>query len=381
MQIIAFDQLPVQAKKFLYDPNRKDRFQIAAKGLLPLPPEDMGKVLYYCLFFPDAAIRGFARQTLLNLPSKIFQGLVKNCAFGDILHLLARQYLETFLLRGTFQVDDADNLIQLVISKNISAETCAMLAEHCPDDRVLEQISMNQQMLLTHPEVFDALRRNPKTPQNIIERLAVFLKLEHLGREELSFKQVDQLLNEIATDLDTLIVQDQINLRKWFEEQTPAEVLAEEAKNFNPTEEVEEVDEETESNVLSKLAGMPVGKKIVLALKGNKLIRSFLLRDKAKVVRRAVLSNPKMTPQEVEVLAADKQTDIELITIVMRNKEWLKSYNLRRLLCYNPKTPINAALRFLTTLKSKDVLMIAKSKNVPHRVASGAKRTVLNAKG
>ena len=62
------------------------------------------------------------------------------------------------------------------------------------------------------------------------------------------------------------------------------------------------------------------------------------------------------------------------------NKEWIKLYPIRKALVENCKTPLPKALRYLATLNEKDILALAKSKNVASAVARQAQRLALNKK-
>ena len=75
-------------------------------------------------------------------------------------------------------------------------------------------------------------------------------------------------------------------------------------------------------------------------------------------------------------MATSPASSRELISEIARNREWTRSYKVKRSLAVNPKTPLDKSMRFLNTLSYKDVRDIARSKNVPSALAIQAKRLV-----
>jgi hypothetical protein len=120
--------------------------------------------------------------------------------------------------------------------------------------------------------------------------------------------------------------------------------------------------------------------KIKMALKGNKEWRTILIRDKNKIVGESVLKNPRITEQEILVIAKSSERSDEIIRIICSNKEWTKSYQLRKALIENHKTPLQYALRFLSLLTEKDLAFLIKSKNVSSVIVTQARRMLTNKK-
>jgi hypothetical protein len=118
---------------------------------------------------------------------------------------------------------------------------------------------------------------------------------------------------------------------------------------------------------------MSMAQKVAIALKGNKEVRTLLLRDTNKVVAVAAIKNPRLTEQEVAAVASSKSTNEEVIRIVSNSREWTKSYGVKLALVQNPKTPLGVAMRFLPLLNHTDLKSIAKSKNLPSAIANQAK--------
>jgi hypothetical protein len=149
-----------------------------------------------------------------------------------------------------------------------------------------------------------------------------------------------------------------------------------------PGEEPEEMSEEGEE-FLSKyrLAQiMGIAEKIKMALTGDKEWRSLLIKDANKLVSGSVIKNPRITDGEILVLLKSGIQNDEIMRLICANKEWIKNYKIRKALVENPRTPLQNALRYLTSLGDKDIAGYAKSKNVSTVVSTQAKRLLLNKK-
>ena len=144
----------------------------------------------------------------------------------------------------------------------------------------------------------------------------------------------------------------------------------------------EETAEEPEGS-LSKyklLQLMSISEKIKMAMLGDKEWRSLLIKETNKLIATAVIKNPRITEPEVLAIARSSELNEEVIRLVCMNKDWIKIYPVRKALVENCKTPLPKALRFLATLNEKDLLALAKSKNVSSVVSRQAQRLVLNKK-
>jgi hypothetical protein len=126
-----------------------------------------------------------------------------------------------------------------------------------------------------------------------------------------------------------------------------------------------------------EIAGMNMGQKIKLALRGNRDARTLLARDNTKTVRRFVLNNPMITEDEITNIARDRNSNEETLRYISDRGDWLKSYAVRRALATNPKTPLVVALRVLPTLLIQDLSRIAKSKDIPQAVVIQARKIVI----
>jgi hypothetical protein len=162
---------------------------------------------------------------------------------------------------------------------------------------------------------------------------------------------------------------------------------SEEEPSDEPEDEIEEDSEEDpEEEPLAEdeayqskyqlAQSMGVGDKIKVALTGDKEWRSLLIKDSNKLVNSAVVKNPRITEPEVLMIAKSVIQNEEILRIICHNKEWIKNYSIRKALVLNNKTPLPVALRFMGFLTEKDLLGMAKSKNISSVLANNARRMV-----
>lgn len=160
------------------------------------------------------------------------------------------------------------------------------------------------------------------------------------------------------------------------------EAAPEEAGQEEESEEEAPVDEEDEQ-FLSKYKTaqlMGISEKIKMALSGDKEWRSILVKDANKLVSGSVIKNPRITEGEILTLIKAGIQNDEIMRLICANKEWIKSYKIRKALVENNRTPVQNAMRYLGTMGEKDMASFAKSKNISSVISTMAKRLLLNKK-
>ncbi|MFH1027365.1 MAG: hypothetical protein V1791_05115, partial [Pseudomonadota bacterium] len=93
-----------------------------------------------------------------------------------------------------------------------------------------------------------------------------------------------------------------------------------------------------------------------------------------------VIKNPRITESEILKLIKSGIQNDEIMRLICANKEWIKSYQIRKSLIENNRTPVQNAIRYLATMGEKDLAGFAKSKNVTSVISTMAKRLMLNKK-
>jgi hypothetical protein len=132
--------------------------------------------------------------------------------------------------------------------------------------------------------------------------------------------------------------------------------------------------EERTQSILQRIQRLSVSERIHLALRGGKEIRSILLRDPNKEVTLTVLDNPKITDTEIELIAKSRSVADEALRKITKKREWMKNYGVIMSLVTNPKTPPGIAIPLVSELKTRDLAILEKNKNVVEGVRATAKK-------
>jgi len=127
-------------------------------------------------------------------------------------------------------------------------------------------------------------------------------------------------------------------------------------------------------SLTTKVQSLSISARIQLALKGGREIRGILARDSNKEVMLSVLENGKVTESEIEMIARNRQVIEEALRRISRNREWMKNYAIALAIVTNPKTPPGIAVTHVTDLKTKDLVILEKNKNICEAVRSATKR-------
>ena len=133
--------------------------------------------------------------------------------------------------------------------------------------------------------------------------------------------------------------------------------------------------------LLQRIQRLSFGEKRLLALRGGKEVRSIFIRDPNKEIVLAVLDNPKITDTEIEIITKSRSAPEEVLRKIIRKREWMKNYVIVLSVVSNPKTPAGNAVSLLSELKTKDLSILTKSKNISEAVRAASKRLLQARKG
>jgi hypothetical protein len=165
---------------------------------------------------------------------------------------------------------------------------------------------------------------------------------------------------------------------------TPEEVLIliEGVNDFRPLVEArrkrdsekEALEEGDAHSLFTKIQKMTVAEKVQLAIKGGREARALLIKDPNKLVSRNTLANPKITEQEIEHIAQSKNVSEEVLRAIASNKSWIRNYGIMLSLVNNPRTPIGITMGFVKNLKTRDLGIVSKNRNIPEGLRNTASK-------
>ncbi len=213
---------------------------------------------------------------------------------------------------------------------------------------------------LASQEVIELLIEDPQGP-DIFNEIAqantqrpeiLKLLMNHQGTPEDVKKYIGGVLNLPATVISDLV--------KAGEDQA--------------VEKAEKAREKRTETIAQKTQKLSVSQRIQLALRGGREIRGLLVKDPNKEVMLSVLDNQKITESEVEMVARSRSVPEEALRRIAKNREWMKNYAILLGLVTNPKTPPGVSVTLVTNIKTRDLVILEKNRNVAEVVRSAAKK-------
>lgn len=370
----------------------------AARGMLPLPQNDLLEILVALATGTDAELAESARQTISSQETAALQSAVQSSE-------VAPRVLDFFA--------DSDNMpkgIYEAILQNplTPEESFVKFARKTTDGELLELISFNQQRLIGTPAIIDAIIANSYRTAEA-ERRAQEVKREFFEKE----RGAQQIANELraqgkeaaaefietadfAENLDELDLsfEDAILLAQHIE--VPDAEVDDSWLSLEFIEELYEESPEEREAIVNKILGeirfeedsvssdrisminrilkMGMKDRMKLAMKGDREARNILIRDPNRIVAQAVIQNPKITENEVEKIATMKTVPEDVLRLIAINRAWARNYMIMHKLAQNPRTPIGSAFTILTRLQLRDLVAISKNRNVSDAIRKQALR-------
>lgn len=374
----------------------------AAKGMLPLAPEEMLEALRILSVDDDVEIQEAVGATVLTFDSGRLKPIVEDAGTSaSILGFIA-----------TWKSIPRDVYQPLIFHHNTPDQALAAIAVASELGEILELVALKQQALINHPAIIDAILANPRrTPE--AERRAKEVREEFFekqygaqiieGEQRAQSDDASAVVEPVAEPEKVVRIED---LFAEFIEadliDTGDEMLLEFEEQFGKIDDIKDLVEEVEGfdveqflageefadiidkemfeervTVLARIARMSVKDRIRFALKGTREVRMILIRDPNRPVCAAVIMNPRITDQEIETISALKSVNEEVLRLIALSRAWTRNYAVIHNLVRNPKTPVALSLNFLNRIQSRDLRALGQNKNIPEVIRTMAGRMFL----
>lgn len=374
----------------------------AAKGMLPLAPEEMLEALRILSVDDDVEIQEAVGATVLTFDSGRLKPIVEDAGTSaSILGFIA-----------TWKSIPRDVYQPLIFHHNTPDQALAAIAVASELGEILELVALKQQALINHPAIIDAILANPRrTPE--AERRAKEVREEFFekqygaqiieGEQRAQSDDASAVVEPVAEPEKVVRIED---LFAEFIEadliDTGDEMLLEFEEQFGKIDDIKDLIEEVEGfdveqflageefadiidkemfeervTVLARIARMSVKDRIRFALKGTREVRMILIRDPNRPVCAAVIMNPRITDQEIETISALKSVNEEVLRLIALSRAWTRNYAVIHNLVRNPKTPVALSLNFLNRIQSRDLRALGQNKNIPEVIRTMAGRMFL----
>ena len=331
---------------------------MAAKGLAMMPPKDLIVSMYLLTFDTDDKIAKQAQQSLEKLDQRLANAVLSDAS----IHVEVLGYLTTINAQN-----DA-NLHKLLLNTSTPASAFAEVARYCSEAST-ELIANNQSRLLEEPQIAQSLYENDNASKATQDKAIDFLVRQGIVIE--GSKAFEDALLRLGADE---------RLQAVAHIEVPAELLDERVKQAPKEEKSETEDPLADLPLEEKIRRLPVPMLVAYATKGNKQVRKMLMRHSTRVVAVAAVSSPMTQEPDVIEAVNSRVTNQDVIAYVAKDKKngWLKNYQIKLGLTTNPKTPLPIAMKLVSSLQSKDIKHIARSKNIPAGVRTLAQKLSRN---
>jgi hypothetical protein len=222
---------------------------------------------------------------------------------------------------------------------------------------VLEQVAAHPGLT---PDVLLALLRNPQTPGTAVVKLAaeatgqildtLLASLERLGRWTEALEAL--LTNPGAPEVRRPLIE------KYLEAAKKRDTEGTKVKNL-----------------LLQVRELPVGQRLALAKKGNKDVRTILIKDSNEMVAMEVVTSTRITDGEILAIAMMRDVSDKLLRYIANNRKYRQNKQIILALLNNPRTPVGVSLGLgLNSLTERELNDLSKSRNIPGAVSRAAKQ-------
>lgn len=370
----------------------------AARGILPLPQNDLLEVLVALATDADAELAENARQTLTAQDDTVLQSALQS-------NEIAPRVLDYFAERDALLTTIYETILT---NPKTPPATIVKFSRNTTSGDLLELISFNQQLLIQTPAIIDAIIANPYRTAEA-ERRAQETKREFFEKE----RGAQQIANELRAQGKEAAAEfiEKSDFAETLDEGgvslEDAIFLAEHIEVFDSEIDdswlsldlIEELYEETEEqreaivnkilgelkveedsvsgeriSTISRILRMNMKDRMRLAMKGDREARTILIRDPNRIVAQAVIQNPKITENEVEKIATMRTVPEEVLRLIAINRNYARNYVIMHKLAQNPRTPISNVLTILTRMQLRDLIAMSKNRNVSDAVRRQALR-------
>jgi hypothetical protein len=317
---------------------------LAARGLAPIPPNQMLETLVALLGDNDDELAEQARRTLAGWSEDEITTQLRD-------HKCAPTVLKYF---ATEHVSDSV-INTAIMNPAIPGELVESIALTVTPS-VLETILENRARIVEFPGILRNIKLNPSlTPE-------LRLVVQEIETEFFSGKKTEYVVERTAEPGDVPKA-DEIPEFDFLPDDLSLEDIPQDA-------------EARQAMVHTRLAKMSFRDKLRYALFGNREIRTMLVRDSNREVARTVLRSPKITENEIESIAAMRSVAEDILREIGNSNQWTKSYGVVQNLVKNPKTPPAIAQRLLSRLHSNDLMLLTRDRSVSDAVRHNAVRTL-----
>jgi len=129
-----------------------------------------------------------------------------------------------------------------------------------------------------------------------------------------------------------------------------------------------------EQLVAERLSQLPPAEKARLARNASRAIVAAFLRSRNAQVIQELMSNPRLSENDVLALARDPTMPTTVLSTIARHGQWGRRYSVRITLLENISTPVHEAVKLVPGLLQNDLRNLVKGSRTPGPVRQEAEK-------
>lgn len=368
-RVIPEEKFPEKLRALIGRDAPKSAQLMVARGALPMPPVVQIAALYQLSRIGDEELKAEAQATLRRLPA----GAVRQVAAEPMLPVVLDWLAVVF--------QDAGDVLEILVQNRATDDETVVLLARTANDALCEAIARNQARLVRTPGIIEALYYNRNCRASTADRIVDFaarsgVDLSHLpGFDEVLAAVRGE--GYVPQDAAAAAAADEAVAALHAETER---IVATTQIDFEDDERVDEVIEEKRESLISRVSKLNVAQKVRLAMLGNQMERALLMREPNKLVQRAVIRSPGVTDNEAIGYAKNRGLPEEIVSFIAGNRQWTRHYQMKLSLVKNPKCPLHFAMSFMKMLRTNDLRLLVRDKNVSPTISKMAKNLLAGTK-
>lgn len=330
---LAFNSL---VQEVLSGGNRQ-LLELAAGGLLPLPPEQLLPLQVRLARGGDAEIRERAAASLRTMDPRVAAPFLASAAGPSELAFFAAEVNHPLILETILRRRDVPR--QLLVD----------LARSLPGD-LQELLLLRQDAIVEEPAILFALEDNRQLTPYTQRRINEYR--EHL------LPQKSPAVRAAIAEAAERITDDELVEAIEAVRQVPLEGELEDRTGLSE----------------GQIRMLTVPQRLRLTRGASRVMKHILVRDPNAQVAIAVLQHNSFSEQEMEQVARSRSLAEDVLLEVSKRREWVSRYAVCRAMITNPKTPVAISVRLMPKLSVRDLKLVARDRNVADAVRTSATR-------
>lgn len=343
-----------------------------ASMTFPLPVEELLDIFPLVHERGDEGIQGAVVASFSQLVPDTVSEFLRHVDDGKTLGFY-------FDLSSRGVVSHGDVFLMDIVKNGACPVEILKRAARLPVAILIEFMINNHQLLQKHHDLLDELNANPSLSAAQKRRLEEYSDYGLLEDRKLTVGAwaEEGLVAEAEADEAEGSPEDAVAL---VDDPAIAELLAsEDPAILNQTSGIE-MEEDMDLNTYQKLLKLKVAEKIQCALKGDKEMRSILIRDSNRTVALSVVESPKLTEPEVEMISAMRNVHRDVLRAIGKSRKFLKKYKIVANLVKNPKVPQDISMTLLNRMTDRDLQFMVKDRTLSEFLRRAAKRILQSRK-